>query len=71
MVLGLGCTATALWNWGLKHLSAGHAGVPLKLEPIVGALLDITVLGDPLHLTTIAGGIFILAASLTISRTCA
>lgn len=69
-VLGLGCTAaaTALWNWGLRRLSTGDAGVFLNIEPLTGAVLGIAVLGEPLTVATVAGGVLILGAAVTISR---
>ncbi len=48
LVLGLGCSAATyvLWNRGLRRVSASRGGVFLNLEPLVGALLGVLVLGD-------------------------
>lgn len=69
LALGVGCTAAAaiLWNWGLRHLPAGAAGVFLTIEPLTGALLGIALLGDPPRVTTLVGGALILGAAITIS----
>lgn len=70
VVLGLGCTAaaTALWNWGLRRLPTGDAGIFLNIEPFTGAALGIAVLGEPLGVATVVGGALILGAAVTISR---
>jgi len=44
----LGTTAAfLLWNWGLARVAAARAGVFLNLEPLVGTLLGVFVLGEP------------------------
>lgn len=69
-VLGAGCTALtyALWNWGLRHVGVARSGVFLNIEPVVGALLGVVVLGDVLDVLTVTGGLFILGATFWISR---
>jgi drug/metabolite transporter (DMT)-like permease len=67
----LGTSATAvLWNWGLSHVPASRAGVFVNLEPAVGAILGVTVLGEALGPLAIVGGILIIAAAgmITVQR---
>jgi drug/metabolite transporter (DMT)-like permease len=70
LVLGLGCSAAtyALWNWGVARVSASHAGVFLNLEPLVGALLGVLVLGEAWGPGTVVGGALIIGASVVVSR---
>ncbi len=66
---GILCTATTtlLWNWGLTQVPASQAGVLLNMEPLLGSLLGIFVLGDRLGPTAWAGGGLILAAAITLT----
>jgi drug/metabolite transporter (DMT)-like permease len=70
LVLGLGCSAAtyALWNWGVARVPASRAGVFLNLEPLVGALLGILVLGEAWGPATIVGGALIVGAALVVSH---
>jgi drug/metabolite transporter (DMT)-like permease len=70
VVLGLGCSAAAyaLWNWGVGRVPASRAGVFLNLEPLVGALLGVLVLGDAWGPQTVVGGAMILGAAVVVSR---
>ena len=70
LVLGLGCSAAtyALWNWGIGKIAASRAGVFLNLEPLVGALLRVLVLGERWGPGTVVGGALILGAAVVISR---
>jgi drug/metabolite transporter (DMT)-like permease len=67
--LGVGCTALTyqLWNWGLKEVGTHTSGVIGNLEPLVGALLGVLVLGEPTGLLMWVGGALILGAALTVS----
>jgi len=69
-VLGLGCSAasSALWNWGLRHTAAGRAGLFLNIEPLTGAILGITVLGEPLNANIAIGGALILGSAAAATR---
>ncbi len=64
-VLAVACTVAAflLWNWAVDRVPAGRAAPFLNLEPVVGAALGITILGDSLTASTILGGLLILAAA--------
>jgi drug/metabolite transporter (DMT)-like permease len=68
LVLGLGCSAAtyALWNWGVARVPASRAGIFLNLEPLVGALLGILVLGETWGPATIVGGALIVGAALVV-----
>ena len=70
LVLGLGCSAVtyALWNWGVARVPASRAGIFLNLEPLVGALLGILVLGEAWGPATIVGGALIVGAALVVSH---
>ena len=66
---GVLCTAitTLLWNWGLTQVPASQAGVLLNMEPLLGSLLGVFVLGERLGPTAWAGGGLILAAAITLT----
>jgi drug/metabolite transporter (DMT)-like permease len=59
-VLYLGVVMTGLgylvWNWALERVSAARAAIYLNVQPLVGALLGVVWLGEPLSTFTIAGG---------------
>ncbi len=66
---GLACTATTtlLWNWGIHHVPASRAGVFLNIEPALGSILGVELLGE--HLGSIAwvGGALILGAAIILT----
>lgn len=66
---GVLCTATTtlLWNWGLTQVPASQAGVLLNMEPLVGSLLGIFVLGEVLGPDAWAGGALILGAAVVLA----
>jgi len=68
---GLLCTAasTALWNWGIHHAPASRAGVFLNIEPAVGAILGVELLGDHLGLGAWIGGALIIVAAVVLTAT--
>jgi drug/metabolite transporter (DMT)-like permease len=70
LMLGLLCTTLAfvLWNWGLERVPASRAGVYLNLEPLVGALLGVKVLKEPVQPGLVLGGLLIISAALIIAR---
>jgi len=69
---GILCTAstTLLWNWGMKRVPASRAGVFLNLEPAVGSILGVQLLGDRLGHWAWLGGGLIVAAALTLTTRC-
>jgi drug/metabolite transporter (DMT)-like permease len=68
---GLLCTsaATFLWNWGIHHVPASRAGVFLNLEPAIGSILGVELLGDKLGPDAWLGGALILAAAVVLTTT--
>lgn len=68
---GLLCTsaATFLWNWGIHQVPASRAGVFLNLEPAIGSVLGVELLGDKLGPDAWFGGALILAAAVVLTTT--
>src|SRR5580692_3446750 len=66
---GVLCTAatTLLWNWGMTQVPASQAGVLLNMEPLIGSLLGVLVLGEQLGPSEWLGGGLILAAAVTLT----
>ena len=66
---GVLCTAstTLLWNWGMTQVPASQAGVLLNMEPLIGSLLGVLVLGETLGPSAWTGGGLILAAAITLT----
>jgi drug/metabolite transporter (DMT)-like permease len=66
---GLLATAstTVLWNWGLKRVPASQAGIFVNLEPLVGAILGVSVLHEVLGRMALAGGTLIIGAAVYFS----
>ena len=65
LVLAVACTVAAflLWNWAVDRVPVGRAAPFLNLEPVVGAVLGIAILGDSLGAGTLLGGTLILVAA--------
>jgi drug/metabolite transporter (DMT)-like permease len=53
--------AYLLWNYALERVEAPRAAVFLCIQPIVGALLGAGLLGEPVTVFTLAGGVLIIA----------
>lgn len=66
---GVLCTAstTLLWNWGMTQVPASQAGVLLNMEPLMGSLLGVFVLGERLGPSAWVGGGLILASAVTLT----
>ncbi len=66
---GILCTATTtlLWNWGLTQVPASQAGVLLNMEPLMGSLLGVMVLGEHLGPSAWLGGALILVSAVTLT----
>jgi drug/metabolite transporter (DMT)-like permease len=66
---GVLCTATTtlLWNWGMTQVPASQAGVLLNMEPLMGSLLGVFVLGEHLGPSAWTGGCMILAAAIILT----
>jgi len=50
-----------VWNWALARVPAPRAAIFLNVQPIVGALLGAVVLGEPITVFTLAGGVLVIA----------
>jgi len=68
-ISGLLCTATTtlLWNWGINQVPASRAGVFLNIEPALGSILGVELLGEKLGPYAWLGGALILAAAITLT----
>jgi drug/metabolite transporter (DMT)-like permease len=68
-ISGILCTAatTLLWNWGIHHVPASRAGVFLNIEPALGSVLGVELLGEKLGPYAWFGGALILAAAITLT----
>lgn len=66
---GVLCTAstTLLWNWGMTQVPASQAGVLLNIEPLMGSLLGVFVLGERLGQWAWVGGALILGSAITLT----
>lgn len=66
---GIACTAatTLLWNWGIHHVPASRAGVFLNIEPGLGSVLGVKLLGEHLGPYAWAGGALILGAAVILT----
>ena len=56
-----------LWNWGLTRVPASRAAVFLNLEPILGSVLGITLLGERLGAAGWVGGAMIIVSAVTMT----
>lgn len=54
--------ATLLWNWGIHRVPASRAGIFLNIEPALGSILGVVVLGERLGPGAYVGGALIIAA---------
>lgn len=68
---GLLCTAasTLLWNWGIHRVPASRAGVFLNIEPALGSILGVSLLGDHLGPAAWVGGALIISAAAVMTST--
>lgn len=68
-ISGLACTATTtlLWNWGIHRVPASRAGVFLNIEPALGSVLGVELLGEHLGPFAWAGGALILGAAIVLT----
>ncbi|HEV2136782.1 MAG TPA: DMT family transporter [Terracidiphilus sp.] len=68
-ISGIMCTATTtlLWNWGIHQVPASRAGVFLNIEPALGSVLGVELLGERLGPYAWFGGALILAAAVALT----
>jgi drug/metabolite transporter (DMT)-like permease len=69
--LGIFCSGLAYIFWfdALKALPASQVGVFLYLEPLVAVVVAAIILGEALSLSTLLGGVIILAGVWLVNRT--
>jgi drug/metabolite transporter (DMT)-like permease len=68
---GVLCTAstTLLWNWGIHRVPMSRAGVFLNLEPAMGSILGVQLLGDRMGpFAWVGGGLIVTAAVVLTTR---
>lgn len=58
--------ATAAWAYGSARVGSAAAGVFINIEPLIGAIVGITLFGDPAGIGLIGGGILIIAGSIIV-----
>lgn len=56
-----------LWFHAVQQVGATVAGVALLFQPVVGAILGITMLGDPITWPLVSGGVLIIGALVITS----
>ncbi len=56
-----------LYTYGLKYVEAGYASILAMLEPVVGCLIGLMVLGESFSSAKAAGLFFILAAIMILN----
>jgi drug/metabolite transporter (DMT)-like permease len=68
-ISGVLCTATTtlLWNWGIHHVPASRAGVFLNIEPALGSILGVELLGERLGSYAWLGGALIIGAAVVLT----
>jgi drug/metabolite transporter (DMT)-like permease len=70
LFLGVACTAGTfvLWTWGVMRVEAARAGVIGNVEPVVGSVLGVALLGETLGPLALVGGALLVAAAVVASR---
>jgi drug/metabolite transporter (DMT)-like permease len=57
-----------IWNYALARVGATRTGIFVNVQPVVGALLGVALLGEPLTPYTVAGGALgVLGLWMTVS----
>ena len=51
-----------VWFAVSRHVGAGIAALSLFAQPVVGALLGVLLLGEPVTMSTVVGGLLVLVA---------
>ena len=64
--MGVACTAGTfvLFTWGVMRVEAARAGVISNVEPVVGSVLGVVLLGETLGVYALAGGALLVAAAV-------
>ena len=70
-ILGLAVVSTVfpyfLYTWGLQHMESGKAAILVAVEPVVGALIGMTVFREPHDLYKLIGIALIIAAIFVLN----
>jgi drug/metabolite transporter (DMT)-like permease len=68
LFLGIGCSGLGYWFWyaALERIDASQVASFLYLEPLVTLLSAVALLGETVALSTIVGGLLVLAGVLTV-----
>lgn len=66
LYLGVGCSWYAYWLWnkGMGSVSANVSGLLISLEPVVGVLMAVLILGEKLSWLSALGVFVVIAATL-------
>ncbi|MBQ7543061.1 MAG: EamA family transporter [Clostridia bacterium] len=69
--LGIGLCSTVLpyflYTWGLEHMESGKAAILVAVEPLVGAVVGMTVFRESRSAVKLVGIVLILAAILLLN----
>jgi drug/metabolite transporter (DMT)-like permease len=70
-ILGLAVISTVfpyfLYTWGLQHMESGKAAILVAVEPVVGAIIGMTVFREPHDLYKLIGIALIIAAIFVLN----
>ena len=70
-ILGLAVVSTVfpyfLYTWGLQHMESGKAAILVAVEPVVGAVIGMTVFREPHDLYKLIGIALIILAILVLN----
>lgn len=58
--------ATAAWAYGSARVGSATAGVFINIEPLIGAVIGMTLFGDPAGVGLIGGGLLIILGSIVV-----
>ncbi|HEU5248405.1 MAG TPA: DMT family transporter, partial [Thermoanaerobaculia bacterium] len=63
LFLGIGCSGFGylFWYAALERMETSRVAAFLYLEPLVTLAAAVALLGEPVHVTTVAGGLIVLA----------
>lgn len=70
-ILGLAVVSTVfpyfLYTWGMQHMESGKAAILVAVEPVVGAIIGMTVFREPHDLYKLIGITLIIAAIFVLN----
>jgi len=49
------------WNYGLSLVSAPRAAIFINVQPVVGVVLGVLLLGETATMATLAGAVLVIA----------